>query len=114
MQSEPLKIEEISGPEGGQRILRLDGPILISNLFQFQTLVRSDTSRNLVLDMSAVPYMDSAGVGALMGAYLTHQKNGRTLALVGVTPRVQALMEVTHVKSLFRFYDTLESAQSAS
>jgi anti-anti-sigma regulatory factor len=46
----------------------LHGPIVISNLFEFQAKVRADGSRGLILDMSAVPYIDSAATGALVGA----------------------------------------------
>jgi anti-sigma B factor antagonist len=111
--SEPLQIEELSAP-AGQRILRLRGPILISNFFEFQSLVRSSSAPVLILDLSGVPYIDSAAIGALVGAYVTHQKNGRSLALVGVTERVRNSMQVTRVEQFFRFYDTVAAAQSAA
>ena len=37
--------------------------------------------RALIIDLSNVPYVDSAGVGALVGAYVTRQNGGRSLAL---------------------------------
>jgi anti-sigma B factor antagonist len=110
MFSEPLQIEDLSAP-AGQRILRLSGPILISNFFEFQSLVRSSSAPALILDLSGVPYIDSAGIGALVGAYVTHQKNGRRLALVGVTERVRNSMQVTRVEQFFHFYDTVAAAQ---
>jgi anti-sigma B factor antagonist len=113
MFSEPLQIEDLSAP-AGQRILRLSGPILISNFFEFQSLVRSSSAPALILDLSGVPYIDSAGIGALVGAYVTHQKNGRRLALVGVTERVRNSMQVTRVEQFFHFYDTVAAAQSAA
>jgi len=110
MPQEPLHIQDAS-PVPGQRILRLIGPVLISNFFQFQTTVRADSSRCLILDLSQVPYIDSAGIGALVGAYVTRQKDGRTLALAGVTDRVRNAMQVTRVEQFFRFFDTVEAAQ---
>jgi len=89
MPQEPLVIEDIAGPKEGQRILRLTGPLVLSTLFDFQSRVRADTSRSLILDFTNVPYVDSAGIGALVGAYVTHQKDGRKLYLVGVSQRVQ-------------------------
>ena len=113
MPQEPLQIED-SAPAPGQRILRLSGPILLSNFFVFQTMVRTDASGSLILDMTAVPYIDSAGIGALVGAYVTRQKEGRRLALAGVTERVRNAMHVTRVEQFFAFFETVEAAQSSA
>ena len=114
MPQEPLQIEEVAGARDSQRIIRLSGPILLSNFFQFQSLVRSSTSPNLILDLTKVPYIDSAGIGALVGAYVTRQKEGRSLALVGVTERVRNTMQVTRVEQFFKLYETVAAAQNAS
>jgi len=114
MPQDPLRIDDLSGQKEGQRVLRLTGPIVITNLFQFQSMVRADTSRTLILDMKQVPYVDSAGIGALVGAYVTHQKEGRSLALAAVTERVRNTMQVTRVDTFFKFYDSVESAQASA
>jgi len=113
MPQEPLQIEDISGTPHDYRVLRLSGPVTISNFFEFQSLVRGNTSRKLILDLSGVPYIDSAGIGALVGAYVNHEKDGRSLALVGVTKRVRDAMQVTRVEQFFRFYDTEAAAHEA-
>jgi anti-sigma B factor antagonist len=102
-----LATEDLPGPRAGQRLLRLTGPILISNLFEFQSTVRADRSKTLVLDLAAVPYIDSAGIGALVGAFVAHQKDGRDLILLAVNERVRNALQVTRVESFFRFIDTL-------
>jgi anti-sigma B factor antagonist len=107
MPQDPLVIEDTPGPKDGQRILRLTGPITISNLFDFQSRVRSDTSETLILDFTGVPYVDSAGIGALVGAYVTHQKDGRSLLLVGVNQRVKDALQVTRVQQFFKFVDSV-------
>jgi anti-anti-sigma factor len=58
--------------------------------------------------------MDSAGIGALVGAYVTHQKDGRHLALVGVTDRVRSAMQITRVEQFFHLYDTVAAAEAAT
>jgi anti-sigma B factor antagonist len=112
MPHEPLHIEDLGGPDEGHRVLCLTGPLIISNLFQFQSTVRADTSSFLILDLRRVPFADSAGVGALVGAYVTHN-NGRRLALVGVTERVRNAMHVAHIEEFFQFYETTKAAQDA-
>jgi anti-sigma B factor antagonist len=113
MPQEPLNIEDISGTASGQRVLLLSGPITLTNFFPFQAMVRADTSRSLILDLAGVPYIDSAGIGALVGAYVNRQKDGRSLSLAGVTDRVRGSLQVTRVEQFFTFYDTLAAAQGA-
>lgn len=113
MPQEPLHIDDLGGLPDGQRVLRLKGPVTISNFFEFQSLVRGNTSAHLILDLAGVPYMDSAGIGALVGAYVNHQKEGRSLALVGVSDRVRGSLQVTRVEQFFKFYETQAAAQDA-
>jgi anti-sigma B factor antagonist len=114
MPQEPLVIEDLPGPKEGQRILRLSGPLVIATLFDFQARVRADNSRTLIIDFTRVPYVDSAGIGALVGAYVTHQKDGRSLALVGVSDRIRSALQVTRVDHFFRFFSTPAEAENAA
>jgi anti-sigma B factor antagonist len=114
MPQEPLVIEDIAGAKDGQRILRLAGPLVLTTLFDFQSRVRTDNSQTLMLDLSQVPYVDSAGIGALVGAYVTHQKDGRSLYLIGVNQRVLDALQVTRVKQFFQFVDSVGAVEQAS
>ena len=49
-----------------------------------------------------------------MGAYVTHQKDGRSLYLIGVSQRVQDALKVTRVQQFFRFVDSVAAAERAS
>jgi anti-sigma B factor antagonist len=114
MPQEPLVIEDLAGPQEGQRVLRLTGPLVLSTLFDFQAKVRTDNSRTLMIDFAKVPYVDSAGIGALVGAYVTHQKDGRSLYLIGVNQRVQDVMKITHVQQFFNFVDSVAAVQTSN
>jgi len=114
MPPEPLLIEDLAGPKDGQRILRLEGPVVLSNLFDFQARIRADKSQTLILDLQNVPYVDSAGIGALVGAYVTRDKNGRRLCLVGASDRVRHALQVTRVEQFFCFFDTLAEAENGA
>ena len=63
-------------------------------------------SVSTVLDLTEVPYMDSAGLGVLTNAYVSYQKHGYRLVLVGVSERVQALLRLTRLDRLFEVYPT--------
>ena len=71
-------------------------------------------NRALILDFSSVPLADSAGIGALVGAYVSRQKDGRSLGLVEVNLRIHQALEVTRVESFFRFFDNVADAEKAA
>ena len=114
MPEQPLHIEDLPGSRAGIRVLRLAGPLTLPNLFGFQSKVRADDSRALILDFTDVPLADSAGIGALVGAYVTRQKDGRSLGLVGVNQRIHQALETTRVENLFHFYKTVAEAEQAA
>jgi anti-sigma B factor antagonist len=114
MPDQTLVIEETTGSREGVRILRLSGPLTLVNVFGFQAKVRADQSRALILDFAAVPLADSAGIGALVGAYVSRQKDGRSLGLVGVNQRIHQALEVTRVENFFRFFDSVADAEKAA
>jgi len=114
MPEQPLHIEEIPGSKEGVRTFRLAGPLTLSNIFGFQSKVRADNSRALILDFTAVPLADSAGIGALVGAYVTRQNSGRSLALVGVNQRIHQALQVTRVENFFQFFDSVAAAEQAA
>jgi len=106
MRDEPLTIEDL-GIQNQKRVLKLAGPLTIATLYEFQNLVRTNSSASLVLDFSRVPYIDSAGVGALVGAYVRHKKEGHSLTLAGVTERVRGTLKVTQVEQFFEYTDSM-------
>jgi anti-sigma B factor antagonist len=111
MRNDPLSIDDEPTDGGGRRVLRLSGPLVLNNVFAFQSTIREDTSLSLILDFTNVPYIDSAGIGALVGAYVTRQNNGRNLALVGEIARIHDSLKVTGVEKFFKFFDSVSAAQ---
>lgn len=109
MQDKPLEIEKIENVPG-TTVLRLHGPLLLGNFFPLQTMVRSDDAGLLVLDVSDVPYLDSAGIGCLVGAHVSRDSSGRKLVLVGANDRLLASLKVTKVDQLFTIVPTVEQA----
>ncbi len=106
MRDEPLTIEDL-GLHNNARVLRLSGPLTITTLYQFQDLVRTNSAASLTLDFTRVPYVDSAGVGALVGAYVRHQKEGHSVTLAGVNERVRNTLKVTQVENFFTYTDSV-------
>ncbi len=86
----------------------------MSNLFQFQALVRAEEAPVIIIDLTNVPYVDSAGIGSLMGAHVSRQKDGHSLALVGVNNRVKDALEVTRVLQFLSVYPSVAEAEGAA
>jgi anti-sigma B factor antagonist len=101
-----------AGAKEGTLILTLDGPFTLANIFQLQSELRTLKAACLIMDLTSVPYMDSAGLGVVMNCFVSAQDNGRKLLLVGVNDRVRALLEMTKVDSVLRLCDTIEAAQA--
>ena len=102
------------GPQAGLRILRLKGPLSLHTVFEFQNLVRAETSPSLIIDFSGVPYVDSAGLGALVGAHVSAQKARRKLSFAGMNTQVTALLDMTRLRGMFSIFSTVEEAQCAA
>ena len=113
MASENIQIVTSDGARDGQKIIRLKGPLNIHTIFDFQTAVRAETSPTLILDFSDVPFIDSTGLGALVGAHLAAQKGQRKLALAGMNLQVRALLDMTKVGQFFTTYPTIQDAEAA-
>ena len=58
-------------------------------------------------------YVDSAGLGAIVGAMLSYQKAGRKFLLAGVNDRVNALMDMTNVRKLLPSFESVELAEAS-
>ena len=110
---EPLQVERVDGAHPGQQIFRLRGPITVQNLFPFQNAERECRDHSLILEMHGVPYVDSVGVGALVGAYVSRNRVGRRVALVGVAARVNASLEVSNLVQFFPNFPSVEAAQQS-
>ncbi len=65
----------------------------------------SSGKKNLLLDLSQLDYMDSAGLGEVVGAYTTVANAGGKLKLLKVGGRALDLLQVTKLATLFEFFD---------
>ena len=114
MWEEKLAVDNVPGANQEQRILQLHGPITITTLFDFRDTVRAEkNAKTVILDFTQVPYVDSAGVGAIVNAHVSCVNSGRQLLLVAVADRIRTLMKVTKVEQVLAIFPTLEEAQAS-
>jgi anti-anti-sigma factor len=110
--SEAFNIEITDSPKGA-KIFKLSGPLTLSTLFDFQAISRKETTASIILDVTDVPYMDSAGLGSVISVYASCQRTKRGFAIIGISERIRTLFEVTHCDGLLPCYDDLEAADQA-
>jgi anti-sigma B factor antagonist len=108
---EDLKIEVQKRPSGASAI-RLQGALTLNTLFEFQDLLRKEVASAIILDLSGVPYMDSAGLGAVLGVLASCQRHNRGFGVTGVTDRIKTLFTVGRVDGLIPTFDSIEAAES--
>jgi anti-sigma B factor antagonist len=113
MQNEKFSYSFIPGKKDGTTILALDGPLTLSTMFGFQNEFRATKPKVMIVDLSATPYMDSAGLGLIMNSFVAAQDEGRRLLLAGVNDRIKALFEMTKVQGVLKCYPTVSEAEAS-
>lgn len=109
----PLTITTQTGTRPGQQIMRLDGPLTLETVPSFLKTVRADSSPTLILDLTHVDIIDSAGVGALIQTHVAFSKAQRKLILTNVNSRNMAVFEITRVAKAFYIYNSVPEAEAA-
>lgn len=66
--------------------------------------------KHLLLNMADVSYVDSAGLGELVGSYTTTTNLGGQLKLVNVQKKMKDLMQITKLYTIFQAYDDEQTA----
>lgn len=107
-----LSIEVLPGKTPAVRVLRAEGPITLQNFTALQNQFLQLQVPVTILDLSKVPQMDSAGLGVILKYFVSAQKRGHKLILVGLNERVLDLFKLTRVDSLIPIAVTMEQAES--
>jgi len=112
MAENQLELEWREG-SNGKRILICKGPLTISTLFGLRDAAKQAEAKNLILDLSAVPYIDSAALGTLVQINVSCQRQGGRLVLAGPTAKTTALLQMTNLNRIFAVYPTTAEAEQA-
>jgi len=94
-------------------VLSLQGEVDVSN----SELVRNEANslladdiKRLVVDLSATEYLDSAGLGVLVGLLKRVSESDLTLIIAGARPQVRRVFEITKLNRVFTMRDDVASA----
>lgn len=99
---------------GGQVILRVDGELDLQTAEEFRHAAEEAMDRHrcyrLVLNLRRVSFIDSSGLGAILGRYRrVAQRQGR-MAIVAPPPHVQAVLEMAGIRKIIPIYSSEQKA----
>ena len=66
--------------------------------------------KKVVIDLAKVDWMNSTGLGILISGLTTLRNNGGELKLANVTQKIQSLLTITKLITVFESYDSVEDA----
>ncbi len=103
--------------DSGVTIVELQGKITIgSGDEQLRDIVHGlldAGNKKILLNCSKVTFIDSTGIGELVATYTKAKNRQGTLALLNLTARIQELMEITQLMTVFDVYDNEAEAIKA-
>lgn len=72
--------------------------------------IMKSTTKNLIFDFSNVSFMDSSGIGVIMGRYKNIKKLNGEAALINVNTHIRRILEMSGVLKVVPVYDNIDNA----
>lgn len=94
--------------------LAIDGPIKSGMEFdladELETCMHQSEVPKIIVDMSSVPFINSAALGIFLNIYKEIEKRNGRFALAAISPDVDNLLEITKLGSVLEVYRSIEDA----
>lgn len=104
-----IRIDE----EGHRRVVHLVGECDMSTAPQLREALlplRGPEIDELIVDASELEFMDSTGLGVVIGCLKRLRESGGVLKIVGATGPVRRVLEITGIDQIIPLHDSLEAA----
>jgi anti-sigma B factor antagonist len=104
---------DVQAREDGIHIFHLRGDLDVATAPTLRgALIEASTAgkHELIVDLSDLGFLDSTGLGALIGAHRRAQENGGDVRLVARDGQILRLLRITGLLGVFRVYATIEAA----
>lgn len=80
---------------------------------ELEGIIRSRNVKNLVFDFKDLSFMDSSGIGVIIGRYKSIHAMGGMVAIASANPHVDRIMSLSGVKKLVNVYKNTDLALKA-
>ena len=107
MQIEERRVGNVIVLDAKGKLTLGDGDVLLKD--KIHSLVQQG-HKNIVLNLGDVPYVDSAGIGEIVGSYTTLSRAGGTLRLLNLTKRIHDLLAITKLLTVFETFTSEDEA----
>ena len=87
----------------------MGGPDAVSLNDKLHELIEKDQT-NVVVDLSKVKFMNSSGLGMLIGGLTTMRKAGGDLRIANATDKIESLLVITKLITVFKHFKSLDKA----
>ncbi len=87
----------------------MGGPDAVSLNEKIHELIDNNRT-NLVVDLSKVKFMNSSGLGMLIGALTTMRKAGGDLRIANATDKIESLLIITKLITVFKHFKSVDEA----
>ena len=111
MPVQPFSVNIYHGRSSGTLVFSVNGPLVLEHLCKFREIWESHSEPDFIFDVSNLSYLDSAAVGFLVNSYVSRQKTGKKLALVGLDGMAKRILSLTRVCDVLSVYATVEDAE---
>lgn len=95
---------------GDVTILDMDGKVTIGEgSIALRTAIRrllGEGKNKILLNLGSVSYIDSSGIGELVSSFTAVNKEGGTLKLLNLTQKIQDLLAITKLLTVFDTFDS--------
>ena len=108
-----LDLEKQPSSNDALAIFKATGKLSLETVNEFVSKMRSENAAYLVLDLSGVTFLDSAGVGALVSLFVSRRNHGKVFALAALSSQSSAVVMVAGLQNLLPVYKTVEEAAAA-
>lgn len=76
-------------------------------------MVEKNCTDNIILNLQGVNFIDSSGLGVILGRYKNAAMRGGQMAIVDAPPQVRRILELSGVMGITKTYDTEKQALEA-
>ena len=108
-----MDVEQDSSRINDVTVFRLKGPFTLTTMFSFQSTLKEANVKGVIVDLGGVTLFDSTALGVLLREYAHTLRGGHKFAIVGMSPRVRTIFDMTQTYGVLPIFATQADAEAS-